>query len=275
MFSIPVGVVYRPNEAKVRNLKTKDYLGKARLVAASDRSNAFTGFAGSEIKNVSTSSLPACTSFAYLSLPRPKQKPKTTDRPKTCLLRRQTWSSQASNPEDSSPNHRPTAITFLPHLHRRTTASHLEVLLYATLEGGRTPRSLASRHKRAVGDMRRLHLHKTAPRNTRARYRLRLLEASLQENPLGDSVLLKKSPHMAMNHTMGMVKARGEASNLDLDDTTMTTKGRIMTTAPLTRASSRWYLMCDVAQDPYLDHPVRLRDDPTFARFGSRFTQTT
>ncbi|KAL7784109.1 hypothetical protein V8C37DRAFT_396327 [Trichoderma ceciliae] len=54
VFSIPVGVVYRPNEAKVRNLKTKDYLGKARLVAASDRSNAFTGFAGSEIKNAKT-----------------------------------------------------------------------------------------------------------------------------------------------------------------------------------------------------------------------------
>lgn len=53
VFSIPVGVVYRPNAAKVKNLKTKDYLGKARLVAASDRSNAFTGFAGSEIKNVS------------------------------------------------------------------------------------------------------------------------------------------------------------------------------------------------------------------------------
>lgn len=44
-------MVYRPNEAKVRNLKTKDYLGKARLVAASDRANAFTGFTGSEIKN--------------------------------------------------------------------------------------------------------------------------------------------------------------------------------------------------------------------------------
>ena len=52
VFSIPVGVVYRPNEAKVKNLKTKDYLGKARLVAASDRSNAFTGFAGSEKKNM-------------------------------------------------------------------------------------------------------------------------------------------------------------------------------------------------------------------------------
>lgn len=61
MFSIPVGVVYRPNEAKVRNLKTKDYLGKARLVAASDRTNAFTGFAGSEIKNV-RSALSYCSS---------------------------------------------------------------------------------------------------------------------------------------------------------------------------------------------------------------------
>ncbi|KAK4619998.1 Neutrophil cytosol factor 2 [Fulvia fulva] len=37
VFSIPVGVVYRPNEAKVKNLKTKDYLGKARLVATQDQ----------------------------------------------------------------------------------------------------------------------------------------------------------------------------------------------------------------------------------------------
>lgn len=42
--------MYRPNDAKVKNLKTKDYLGKARLIAASERSNAFTGFAGSENK---------------------------------------------------------------------------------------------------------------------------------------------------------------------------------------------------------------------------------
>ncbi|KAF2097177.1 hypothetical protein NA57DRAFT_66835 [Rhizodiscina lignyota] len=51
VFSIPVGIVYRPNEAKVKNLKTKDYLGKARLVAATDRNNAFTGFQGAELKN--------------------------------------------------------------------------------------------------------------------------------------------------------------------------------------------------------------------------------
>ncbi|KAJ5747624.1 uncharacterized protein N7511_009320 [Penicillium nucicola] len=40
VFSIPVGILYRPNAAKVKNLKTKDYLGKARLVAASDRNQS-------------------------------------------------------------------------------------------------------------------------------------------------------------------------------------------------------------------------------------------
>jgi len=76
VFSIPVGVVYRPNEAKVRNLKTKDYLGKAKLVAASDRSNAFTGFAGSEIKNSIRSEVkddrpPDNISFAATNLVKP------------------------------------------------------------------------------------------------------------------------------------------------------------------------------------------------------------
>ncbi|KAL6399120.1 oxidoreductase [Ilyonectria robusta] len=76
VFSIPVGVVYRPNEAKVRNLKTKDYLGKARLVAASDRANAFTGFAGSEIKNagkleVKDDRPPDNISFAATNLVKP------------------------------------------------------------------------------------------------------------------------------------------------------------------------------------------------------------
>lgn len=40
--------MYRPNEAKVKNLKTKDYLGKARLVATADSKNTGVGFAGAE-----------------------------------------------------------------------------------------------------------------------------------------------------------------------------------------------------------------------------------
>ncbi|KAH0537229.1 hypothetical protein FGG08_005971 [Glutinoglossum americanum] len=78
VFSIPVGVVYRPNESKVKNLKTKDYLGKARLIAASDRSNTFTGFSGSEIKKSMDTSkdakddrLPDNISFAASNLVKP------------------------------------------------------------------------------------------------------------------------------------------------------------------------------------------------------------
>ncbi|KAH8821545.1 hypothetical protein F5884DRAFT_92586 [Xylogone sp. PMI_703] len=76
VFSIPVGVVYRPNQAKVKNLKTKDYLGKARLVAAADRSNVFTGFAGSEIKNAAKSEVkddrpPENVSYAATNLVKP------------------------------------------------------------------------------------------------------------------------------------------------------------------------------------------------------------
>ena len=40
VFSIPVGVIYRPNEAKVKNLKKQDYLGKARLVAAYEQQHS-------------------------------------------------------------------------------------------------------------------------------------------------------------------------------------------------------------------------------------------
>ncbi|KAG1716211.1 hypothetical protein ID866_951 [Astraeus odoratus] len=46
VFSIPVGVLYRPPENKLKNSKTKDYLGKAKLVAASDINDAYTEFSG-------------------------------------------------------------------------------------------------------------------------------------------------------------------------------------------------------------------------------------
>ncbi|KAJ6586043.1 hypothetical protein B0H19DRAFT_926896 [Mycena capillaripes] len=44
--SIPVGVIYRPPEKKMKNIKSKDYLGKAVLVAASDSRDTTVGFAG-------------------------------------------------------------------------------------------------------------------------------------------------------------------------------------------------------------------------------------
>lgn len=46
VFSIPVGILYRPSEIKLKNAKAKDYLGKAKLVATSDESEAYTTFTG-------------------------------------------------------------------------------------------------------------------------------------------------------------------------------------------------------------------------------------
>jgi hypothetical protein len=46
VFSIPVGILYRPPASKLKNVKTKDYLGKAKLIAAADSKDAFTTFTG-------------------------------------------------------------------------------------------------------------------------------------------------------------------------------------------------------------------------------------
>jgi len=46
VFSIPVGVLYRPSEKKLKNSVTRDYMGKAKLVASSDSNDTVTSFSG-------------------------------------------------------------------------------------------------------------------------------------------------------------------------------------------------------------------------------------
>ncbi|CAA7261646.1 unnamed protein product [Cyclocybe aegerita] len=46
VFSIPVGVLYRPSEKKLKNSTQRDYMGKAKLVASMDPSDAYTTFSG-------------------------------------------------------------------------------------------------------------------------------------------------------------------------------------------------------------------------------------
>ncbi|KAI0045251.1 hypothetical protein FA95DRAFT_1607870 [Auriscalpium vulgare] len=46
VFSIPMGVLYRPSAAKMKNRHARNYLGNALLVAADDSSDAFTTFTG-------------------------------------------------------------------------------------------------------------------------------------------------------------------------------------------------------------------------------------
>ncbi|KAF8736521.1 hypothetical protein AX14_014421 [Amanita brunnescens Koide BX004] len=47
VFSVPVGLLYRPSEKKLKNAMTKDYMGKAKLVAATDATDVYTEFSGS------------------------------------------------------------------------------------------------------------------------------------------------------------------------------------------------------------------------------------
>ncbi|KAJ3986741.1 NADPH oxidase regulator NoxR [Lentinula detonsa] len=47
VFSIPVGVLYRPSEKKLKNVASKNYMGEAVVIAAADSRDAFTGFTGS------------------------------------------------------------------------------------------------------------------------------------------------------------------------------------------------------------------------------------
>ncbi|KAL9634938.1 MAG: hypothetical protein Q9164_003784, partial [Protoblastenia rupestris] len=76
VFSIGVGIIYRPNSAKVKNLKAKDYLGKARLIATSDH----THISGSDAKKAALQASagrspndrpPESISFAASNLVRP------------------------------------------------------------------------------------------------------------------------------------------------------------------------------------------------------------
>ncbi|KAF8973170.1 NADPH oxidase regulator NoxR [Flammula alnicola] len=46
VFSIPVGILYRPSEKKLKNSVTRDYMGKAKLVASSDSNDLDTAFSG-------------------------------------------------------------------------------------------------------------------------------------------------------------------------------------------------------------------------------------
>lgn len=107
VFSIPVGVLYRPNERKLKNAKTKDYLGKAKLVAASDSSDAFTTFTG-----VTRLKMGQTPSGAPLERP-----PPSPDRPTPNLTRSASANaatpSSRSDPGASGLERKPTTINVI------------------------------------------------------------------------------------------------------------------------------------------------------------------
>lgn len=228
------------------------------------------------MKNVSAC-FPTFRFFCLLSPNRPKQRPKTTGQPKIYLLRRQIWSSPASSLEDSSPSLLPTVTTLSLLLLLLKTIDQVGVLLYGAMDRDRTSASLAFRHKRAAGDMRRQCPHKIDRNNSiHDQHPLTRRGLSPRENHHEDKELLRKSPRMAMKRTICMVTAGEEASSLGPgnSDTMMRTMVRTMNMDPLTKANSKWFRACDAVLGLFPDLPARHRDDLIYGRFVSKFTQT-
>ena len=96
VFSVPVGVIYRPSEAKIKNAQKKDYLGEAKLIAATDAKDGFTGFTGAEIKKVIPIHL------IYLTYSRLKNPCSLQQSPHQPPLQPTKWSKQISPPPNPS-----------------------------------------------------------------------------------------------------------------------------------------------------------------------------
>lgn len=73
VFSIPVGTVFRPHQAKIKNIGTRDFLGKARLVAASSSNDGWTPFGRKITVNSwhKDDRLPGALSYAATKLVKP------------------------------------------------------------------------------------------------------------------------------------------------------------------------------------------------------------
>jgi hypothetical protein len=50
VFSVPIGVLYRPSEEKIKNMEKRDYIPRPKLVANSDAKDNHTGFSGPVVR---------------------------------------------------------------------------------------------------------------------------------------------------------------------------------------------------------------------------------
>jgi hypothetical protein len=120
VFSIPVGLLFRPSANKLKNLATKDYLGSAKLVAATDDRDAFTGFTGLQRAN---------SEGGAFRDPLPEQRVGLI-RSKTTVIRGETPPSSSSSRPTAQPLARPPPT--LSTVRRRSSAGDLASL---TLHG--------------------------------------------------------------------------------------------------------------------------------------------
>ncbi|GAA5838414.1 hypothetical protein JCM9279_003236 [Rhodotorula babjevae] len=77
VFSIPVGVLFRPAHTKLQNLETRDYLGKATVIAATNSTDLFIGFGGAK-KLAATAGVAPPDGFVQAAKP-PGPRPKRSN----------------------------------------------------------------------------------------------------------------------------------------------------------------------------------------------------
>ncbi|GAA5903224.1 hypothetical protein JCM8208_002243 [Rhodotorula glutinis] len=77
VFSIPVGVLFRPANTKLQNLETRDYLGKATVIAATNSTDLFIGFGGAK-KLAATAGVAPPDGFVQAAKPGPRPKRSNT-----------------------------------------------------------------------------------------------------------------------------------------------------------------------------------------------------
>jgi tetratricopeptide (TPR) repeat protein len=103
VFSIPVGVLFRPSENKLKNSKAKDYMGTAKLIAASEDMDAFTTFTGSTRLNQGISPAGAYLDQATVVRSATAPNPRVPDDPNMMTRAKTTIRSAPSNqPEFTS-----------------------------------------------------------------------------------------------------------------------------------------------------------------------------
>jgi len=117
VFSIPVGIIYRPSEKKLKNSVTRDYMGKAKLVASSDPNDDGTAFSGAvRLKQgISPAGLfldrpdlldtnPSANLLRSATVPPVVSPSKQTDIPKSAGVERsKTSHTPVTNTQDSGP----------------------------------------------------------------------------------------------------------------------------------------------------------------------------
>ncbi|KAI6125538.1 hypothetical protein EV401DRAFT_1080486 [Pisolithus croceorrhizus] len=169
IFSVPVGVLYRPPEQKLRNFRSKDYLGKVKLVVRSDVDDIHTEPLDATKRGRKSYPSKVSLQLESTSNPDPKADPPST------LRRRFTAPTLRIRPIQPSPTPEPGHSKFPSDVSETKTGDSNKVLNgeceRERASGGDSMAFLQSRKPRSTPSRSSPHRTKTAESDTQPRSR--------------------------------------------------------------------------------------------------------